>query len=133
MLPSRLLSRPPFITGPRRRPIKHLADLGPLPATAARERGQERASTALCPLELSPVIYHAAAAMPSAGSRHRLNWGRKGGRAGVARRCHGAEAGCSAYLLAKPFLLMPLRVQPWVLIFQLTTLASSGSERGDAD
>lgn len=73
MLPSRLLSHPPFITGPRRRPIKHLADLGPLPATAARERGQERASTALCPLELSPVIYRAAAAMPSAGSQHRLN------------------------------------------------------------
>ena len=78
MLPSRLLSRPPFITGPRRRPIKHLADLGPLPATAARECGQERASTVPCPPELSPVIYHAAAAMSSAGSRHRLDG--EGGR-----------------------------------------------------
>lgn len=84
MLPSRLLSRLPFITGPRRRPIKHLADLGPLPAPAARERGQERASTAPCPLEPSPVIYRAVAAMPSAGSQCRLDGGGRESRGGTA-------------------------------------------------
>lgn len=130
MLPSRLLSRLPFMAGPRRRPIKHLADLGPLPATAARQRGQERASAVPCPPELSPVIYHAAAVTPSTGSRRGCLDGERG-RAVVARRCHGAAAGCSACLLAKPPLLLPRRVQPWVLIFQLTTLVSSGGERGE--
>ena len=46
--------------------------------TAARERGQERASTALCPPELSPVIYHAVVATPSMGSQHCLDG--EGGR-----------------------------------------------------
>lgn len=43
MLPPRL----PFIAGPRRRPIKHLADLGPLPAPAARGSRQARVSCAM--------------------------------------------------------------------------------------